>query len=1061
MGTDTSDYTFKDNVDTSDYSFNDDAADVTPGGTPYAPVTIKDTLSSVSPTGNKEVEESIYKDSMRDDFSVINSLKEDGFLFPNQEVANLDASGVIEAGLLKDYEDAQRLNGDRIESILYELVDGYEGKDTEGPIDAGVRDGLARTRNFQDRKDYFKRKYPDGTLFRQKTGGGDFVEMYRMKPNGKTFRVDSDLLTFGDVADVAGSVVNFQTAGGLIGSVVGGPLLGTAAGAYLGGLIDDAISRESDLPPGEFYKAFLNGDTAVNAIVEAVLTKAFPAVGRLIKDTGNRMMGGPKGSLLYDLGIFSVSKSATTAQTAGVNISQETGVKLPALNISQLSNNAIVRGAASQVSGTSSKLPMNLSNQEKGLLKALQVKVDKAGGNYEAFSFNELSNYLNLTIRTNQKGITNLINGSLTKNTSGLSYNSSNAALVIENFAKMKESIKVKTDLAYKTAFNSSKNDAVTFDISNIVKVAKEIEQGILAKGQTKIINRNVESSILGPDGLPINKVQSVTQGKAEVNLRPVGGELKTLTNKLINVLDSKLQNTSVLSVANDGSKVTSDAFQQLKIIRDDVQRVVNDVSAGSERASGVKLLEAIDDLIENGVTNGKIVGGDATWKKAWGEATQLSKLSGQIRRNEKIAKLFTSDAGLNPQKITEGIYDGSFKMEDFFNLQKYMNASAKTQAERTLVENTVTGIKTNFLTSLTKEPTLTASKILKLKNTDNKLYNFMTGDNATREALDQYVSKTSMLSSDPVQAIIDKNMTSGAKAMEYIQSLKTNRQDGAIVDFINANPKARFQIKGALLNKMLSMAQKTDKNIDVGGRALDGNVLIKELDGLIGAIKSNADNEYTAFKGLFGKLKDNGKVELSSDGAAFVKQLEDFRIYSAYLSASPDIGGAFQTGSIRAKLLDVTNFGAGAIQPLLSNKMFASMFAATPSPAQLRRQQGRRPYEKALYAASYGLVRLQNALNLTIKDGKVVTEAPAGAETIEEEVNRTQNSGLLSSKVTSPPVVAPVASNITPRPPVIPPIPRAPVPPQTQNRFASLFPNDSLGNAISQQPSAGIMGLV
>ena len=178
-------------------------------------------------------------------------------------------------------------------------------------------------------------------------------------------------------------------------------------------------------------------------------------------------------------------------------------------------------------------------------------------------------------------------------------------------------------------------------------------------------------------------------------------------------------------------------------------------------------------------------------------------------------------------------------------------------------------------------------------------------------------------------------------------------------------------------------------------------------------------------------------------------------------MSASPDIGGAFQTGSIRAKLLDVTNFGAGAIQPLLSNKMFASMFAATPSPAQLRRQQGRRPYEKALYAASYGLVRLQNALNLTIKDGKVVTEAPAGAETIEEEVNRTQNSGLLSSKVTSPPVVAPVASNITPRPPVIPPIPRAPVPPQTQNRFASLFPNDSLGNAISQQPSAGIMGLV
>ena len=1052
-------------VDSSAFDLGLETEEFTEGGTSLKPVTISDTLSSVSPTGNKEVETEVSKDAMRDDFSVIKSLKEDGFVFPN-EIVEPSASGVIEAGLLKDYDDAKRLNGQRIESILYELVDGYEGKDTEGPIEAGVRDGLARTRKFEDRKTYFKRKYPQGELFRQKTGGGDFVEMYKMSPNGKVFRVDSDLLTFGDVMDVTGSVANFQTAGGLIGSVVGGPLLGTAAGAYLGGLIDDAISRESDLPPGKFYKAFLNGDTASNALVEGVLTKAFPAAGRLIKDVGNRMMGGPKGSLLYNLGIFSTSKSAGVAQQAGVNISQETGVKLPPLNISQLSNNAIVRGAASQVSGTSSKLPMNLSNQENKLLQSLQVKVDKAGGNYEAFSHNELSHYLNLTLRNNQKGVTDLINGRL-QPTTGLTYNSSNSALVIENFAKMKEALKVKTDLAYKAAFNSSKNDAVTFDISNIVTIAKEIEQGVVAKGQTKLINRNVESSILGKDGLPITKTQTVMQGKPEVNIKPVGGELKTLTNKLINVLDSKLQNTSVMSVANDGSKVTSDAFQQLKIIRDDVQRVVNDVGAGSERASGVRLLESIDDLIENGVANGKIVGGDATWKKAWGEATQLSKLSGQIRRNEKIAKLFTSDAGLNPQKITDSIFDGSFKMEDFFNLQRYMNASAKTQAERKLVEDTTTALKTNFLTSLTKEPALTASKISKLKNTDQKFYNFLTGDDATREALDQYVSKTSMLASDPVQAIIDKNMTSGTKAMEYIRQLKTERNDKAIVDFITANPKATLQIKSALMNKMLSMATKTDKNIDIGAKSLDGNILIQEIDKLKDAVLKNADNEFTAFKGIFGKLKDNGRVDLNPEGKAFIKQLEDFRIYSAYLSASPDIGGAFQTGSIRAKLLDVTNFGAGAIQPLLSNKMFASVFAVTPSPAQLKRQGGRRPYEKALYAASYGLVRLQEALNLNIKNGKVVTEAPAGAETIEEEVKRTQNSGLLSSNVTSPPpAVAPVAQNqtnsITPKPPVIPPMPMAQARPP-QNNFASLFPFDATGNAIQQRQgnNAGIMGLI
>ena len=36
------------------------------------------------------------------------------------------------------------------------------------------------------------------------------------------------------------------------------------------------------------------------------------------------------------------------------------------------------------------------------------------------------------------------------------------------------------------------------------------------------------------------------------------------------------------------------------------------------------------------------------------------------------------------------------------------------------------------------------------------------------------------MLASDPVQAIIDKNMTSGTKAMEYIRQLKTERNDKA-----------------------------------------------------------------------------------------------------------------------------------------------------------------------------------------------------------------------------------------------------------------------------------------
>jgi hypothetical protein len=73
----------------------------------------------------------------------------------------------------------------------------------------------------------------------------------------------------------------------------------------------------------------------------------------------------------------------------------------------------------------------------------------------------------------------------------------------------------------------------------------------------------------------------------------------------------------------------------------------------------------------------------------------------------------------------------------------------------------------------------------------------------------------------------------------------------------------------------------------------------------------------------------------------------------------------------------------------------------------------------------------------------------------------------LLSSNVTSPPpAVAPVAQNqtnsITPKPPVIPPMPMAKARPP-QNNFASLFPFDATGNAIQQRQgnNAGIMGLI
>jgi len=1037
----------------------------TPGGVSLNPVTIEDTLS--------EVPDNLAKEAMRESLTLVEpdhrDIMDRGFAISPDDMPKITAEGAISAGLKIDYEKAKDLEATRIEDVLTEVVPNYEGKDIAGPLgtDISMQDGLGRRRKFEQRERYYKKKFPEGRYFRQDVGGTS-VEMYSPTPDGPIYRVSPDVYTLGDIGEVTGAVLNYTTAGSVVGSLFS-PFWGTAGGAYLGATIDDFIA-DGGMDPDAFKTKLLSGDRATVALVDGLITKFLPGVGRVIKKSTTKMAGidNEPTSILYELGLFSVSPNAVAAQKAATNLSITTGVPVQPLNVSQLSNSVVLRGIASQISGTSGKLPQQLSNQQNKVLLALETHLGKLGGDYSQLSQDELKNYIALT---NKKLADNVFEAfrSRTGGAIGLDASDDIAKNIAANATKADNSYKQIIDTTYEKAFHSAETQNVRFDLSGVVNVAKEIQQGIQIGAQKKTTTTSTPSSLLDSTGKAMPSVKTTTRTGADtVRSRELQGELKSITDKLISIVDPNVTNQTVKSVSQSGRKETVSSFKQLKDLRDQVQDLMGRAE-GSDLNSASKLLKSMDDLIVNGVENGAVTGGSDAWRTLYKEAGQLVKQRSDAKNFTSIGQIFSNQANITPQAVADRLLNGGLTDETFTILQNMVRTTAVTETEKKTADALIRNIKDSFVAQVIRDPENSVDLIVQMKKRDKALFNkLLDGDKNLISAMDDFVTTSQQLQSGPVYAALKDEQMNSSRAMTYVRSLYTTKADKGVQNFILANGghtgQRAAQIRSSVFKDILDKSRVVDQGIgsnSQGKTTINPAILSSELNKL-----SNFSGAYEAFKPLFGVVKESGELVMDKAGQKYFDTVTDMSIYNAFLSNAPDVGGAFATGSIRSALLDPGGkLIAGGLRPLFTNSLMGKVLSATPSVAQLERATKIKSSARFINGATTLLNQITDSLNIEFKDGIPGTFGQTGSnlgpETSEEEIERTGGplqTGTLPQQISSVAPTTPAPTQLASAP-QIQPSPRASQGAGITN-FSSLFPRDELGGAIANRRNQGIMGL-
>jgi len=1050
-------------------NFDDLQGSTTPGGISLDPININETLPDVPPE--------IAEEAMREDFTLTNDLRGRGFNIPDDTLAIPSARDMISAELLQAQKEASALDEERIENVLLELVPNYAGSKVDPGILGGLdKDTLARMPQFKQRQSWFKNKFPEGELFRVNTGGNNLVEMYKTSPEGKSFRVSDDVFSLADIGTGTGSLVNFTTAGSVLGSIYS-PFLGTTGGAYVGNTIDTMIANYLASPDGTYFSdendfktKFLAGDRVALALVDGSLTKILPGAGRGGKYLINKGMGAlerigskegdtvlfgnqPNTSLLYELGVFSVSPKALSAQKAAASIASETGVNLPALNVSQLSDSSLLRGVASQISGTADKLPQNLSNQQAKLLEALNVKVKQLGGKFETLSQDELYNYIALS---NKKLADNIYQGFRARSggTEVLPDAADGAASIMQGARDLDRALAGAIDRKYKEAFTLAGTDNVVFDISDVVKVAEKIKLG------TQITK--VPEAGRTPTGIPLktDKGRKVFAAEETVRTKAFGGELQTLVTNITKVFDPSIKNVDLKSIKGSSSPELVSSFKQLKDIRDQAQDLLNSGGGtGAEMQGARELVDSIDNLIVNGIETGKVTGGTDAWRKSFLEAGSLVKQRSDIKNFTSISQMFGRSGEVTPVKVAQNLLDGALDFENYGLLRNMVNTTALTQAEKEAGQVLLKDISDTFVSLLIKNPDKGYKLIDDFKTNDSELYGTIF-DSQTKSQLDDWLVFGRNIAADPVQNGLDGFLSNGAQALRYVRSQYGVKQDIGLQQFIDANGGLSGQrakeIRGALLKDIAdssSIVNREGSSKYFTETVIDPIKLSNELDQLL-----NTTGKYEAFKGLFGTVQADGSVVKTAAGEANRKIFENFKKYGAFLGNTPDVGGAFATGNIRSELLSATGI-PNAAKSLFTNRFLAAVFAAEPSVAQLERAINIKGSAGRVAASISLLRRMTDSLNLDVEGGAIVQEAPAGQETPSEEIDRTDSLNMgVPLNVSSNMVTTPAPTQLASAPPIQPP-PRASQGAGITN-FSSLFPRDELGGAIANRRNQGIMGL-
>lgn len=1053
------------NTDTGegfDLKFDTDTGEglgpTTPGGVSLTPVEIE-----APEVSDERAEFLAQEDFARQQSELGNQLGSTGFVIPDLPDVSPPTMDDILGNLSKAAETQEQLEDTRVEDVLKELVPNYGGSAEAGVLSFGDRDTLARMPRFEQREAWFKRKYPQGNLFRIKTGtDGDLVEMYRTAPDGKAYRVSDDVLSFADAGAVTGSLVNFTTAGSVLGSFFS-PLLGTATGAYLGASIDEYIANSladgsmiSDVnTPEEFKTKLLSGDRAALALMDGFLTKALPIAGRSGKYLANKALGGDDGtgSLLYELGFFSVSPKALEAQKSAQRLTETFGVEIEPLNIMQLSDSVLLRGIASQATGTANKLPQNLSNQEARLLQAIQNKAKDLGG-YEKLSDGELLKAIQLT----QKQMADEVQDSfrvITGGNTSLRSVDEAAESLVQNAKNIDEALSSAIDTSYKKAFSLAGADNVTFNITPLIEKATQIEQGLLATARP--------AGGRTASGIPLDEKKKFAKEQA-TQITGLDGDLVSVINLLKNTLDPTLQTvkqgTAVKGTAGKTAQQNVDAFQQLKVIRDKVGTIIGESKSATTQNAARELRDSIDDLIVNGVEKGLVKGGSDAWRKAYLDAGQLVKTRSQAKQYASLGKMVNERSEVLPQTLADELLSGSLNAEQFRIIKNLANTTALNEAEKQTGQALIRDIREYALSDLIRDPSQSFAKIENLRKQDGgKLFNEVFPANSPERAMVEQLELTARkLATDPAQDALKFRRSQQQQLMAYVENLQNTKQDLALQDFINANGgvegEASKLILSGLINKILVANTQTSKTAGdkFASDVVNAETLSEALGKMRRQILGDEIGEYSIFKPIFGEVQKDGSVKFGKQGRQFLNMITDTQLYTAFLANTADVGGPFATGAIRSAVTSgKLSQTLGAAKSLFTNRLLSDIFGQKPTVSQLERAMATNKGSQ-MRKTRMGVTLLnQFADGLDLEQELPVMEdsGNVGQESPGAEVQRTGSPPQMGNKM-------PTASLD------IPSLPLASTPRPTgasSTNFQSLFPRDELGGAIASRKQ-GIMGL-
>ena len=576
-------------------------------------------------------------------------------------------------------------------------------------------------------------------------------------------------------------------------------------------------------------------------------------------------------------------------------------------------------------------------------------------------------------------------------------------------------------DKAYQKAFSLADAEKVVFDLTNVQKIAQDLQMGVQTRKQPQ---KNAKGQF--------TKTETIrAQGE-------LAGELENITNQLINVINPRV---SKLVVADKGKNLSFDALKQIKSIRDRASALVKDDDTGQM----MQLVKAIDDAIDNPT------GGGQTWKTAWQEAKDLVSLKNDVRNASNIASMFSRKSEVMPDSLAQKFWTGEFGAKDWDYMERMVKtASAGNGNARIAANALVNDVRDGMLSWVYQNPALAADRLATLKNAPDGLWQKIVPKAEDRAALERVIQENTWLQSDGIQKVVARRMSNAERALASIDesteaelALRLSKQGGI-------NGQSAEDMRAAVFKKILTDSTDLD---DFGLEIANAEVLAKKMTQLI-----NFNGEYRKFRPLFQESKIvNDDVIYEEKVTPYLKNIKDIQKYSGVLGGySPDVGGPMQAGAVRAGLarLDI-----GAYRTVLTNDILARIFAQPPSVSQLEKL-----FSGKTLGQQFWNKRSANVISNLL--GNVAEAYQGDIESAIEEVERTgmpPDMGDVPEKVSQATTVP--APAIPASPPMqtasleVPPLPLASPPTgKSSAPFQSLFPRDELGGAIANRQ--GIMGL-